>query len=561
MARSFMPSQFGLLRKELQQMASRKRTYLVRSLYAAVLFISFFFLFANEYWVVGGRRGNVTVIDLLGIGRELLEQVVWIQFMGIYLLFPVLVVGAVADEKERGTLPLLIMSGMRPWEIVLQKLISRLISMFTLLLLALPLLALAYALGGVARVDVVRATVVLMVSAVHVGAYALLMSCCFQTVVGAFLGAMAGYAVMIGALWSDPHPWVEAGLESQFGLTVYLNSSNSPAGDLLVACLPMLVASGLLVGLSCLVLTRRAPSTSPRRVWALFQFLDRWMRRLNRRLAGGVEFGSSHADLPGEFPVAWRERKRLVLTKPEYRVRVALALAVPASFIAFQAVMTGEEGLSTYLCLVWAGVALGIAVKCIDLMSSERSRQTLDVLLATPLSSRAIVSQKMTSLSPLMVVVMPLFIVPFFLEAFVVRNSGVYAGSYNYSGHADQATWVYLVQALAAVVILVWLWGWISFWIGMRIQHRVRAVFAAMVLLVLWNIVPLGLASIAYLANPHIGRMLTLASPVGLIIALEFEQIEPMEGRITLALAAIYLPLFLATRHAILDRAELWIRR
>src|SRR5207253_8953302 len=72
-----------------------------------------------------------------------------LQAGAVLALTPAYVAGAIAEEKERGTLELLCTTQLRSHEIVLGKLFARLVHLTGLLLTGLPILCLALFWGGV----------------------------------------------------------------------------------------------------------------------------------------------------------------------------------------------------------------------------------------------------------------------------------------------------------------------------------------------------------------------------------------------------------------------------
>src|SRR5262249_152327 len=122
---------FGLplLSKELIEQAARKRTYVIRVLYAALLFLSAFVLFFDILSV-----GAASPLGVLGRGREMFEVLVRLQFGGVYLFMPAITCGVVTLEKERASLPLLFLTRLGAWTIVLEKLLSRVVPMLGFLL-------------------------------------------------------------------------------------------------------------------------------------------------------------------------------------------------------------------------------------------------------------------------------------------------------------------------------------------------------------------------------------------------------------------------------------------
>ncbi len=179
-----------LLFRELTEMSARRRTYVLRVLYAIALYGFTTFLFWSEMATWGGRS-----FAMLGRGRDLLEQIAWMQFLGIYLFLPAITSGVLTIEKERDTLSLLLLTRLGPWSILIGKLFSRLVPMATFVLLSLPLVAIAYSLGGVNEVQILSLAWTLSVTAIQVAALALACSAWFRTTAGAMVSSY-----VIGAL-------------------------------------------------------------------------------------------------------------------------------------------------------------------------------------------------------------------------------------------------------------------------------------------------------------------------------------------------------------------------
>src|SRR5690606_16553836 len=169
-----------LLTKELTELANRQRTYVVRFLYAAGLFIGGMI---TIYSTVGSDGGDLQ----LGAGREIFRELVELQFWLILIFLPASASGALTIEKERDSLALLLLTTMPPWSILIQKYLSRLTPMLSFLLLAFPLLAVAYSYGGVATGELVASIMLLLLFAAQVCAIALMCSAYCRTTPEAFI--------------------------------------------------------------------------------------------------------------------------------------------------------------------------------------------------------------------------------------------------------------------------------------------------------------------------------------------------------------------------------------
>ena len=88
-----------LLAKELVEQAARQRTYVVRIVYAVLLFVAGF----SFYYQIVARYSS-TPFAALGQGRELFVSIMMLQFMGICLFMPAMTCGVITLEKERNSL-------------------------------------------------------------------------------------------------------------------------------------------------------------------------------------------------------------------------------------------------------------------------------------------------------------------------------------------------------------------------------------------------------------------------------------------------------------------------
>jgi ABC-type transport system involved in multi-copper enzyme maturation permease subunit len=131
---------------ELLTTARRGRFYLARAFYALVLLIILWTVFTawsqaspGELTISQVRWFAISVFFSITIGQEIL----------VLVLAPVLVAGVIADEKQRKTLHYLLASRLTGPEIVLGKLLVRMLYVGALLGVSLPVLSLLVLLGGI----------------------------------------------------------------------------------------------------------------------------------------------------------------------------------------------------------------------------------------------------------------------------------------------------------------------------------------------------------------------------------------------------------------------------
>ncbi len=449
-----------LLVKELTEQAARKRTYLVRFGYTALLFVATCLLF----------YGNVSpdeMSSVLGRGRPMFNQLVGVQFLGIYLLLPATVCGVISSEKEKESLCLLMLTTLTPWQIIIQKLFGRLIPMFAFLFISFPLMAIAFSNGGVTSSHLWSGILLLVLTCLQVGSFSIACSAYFRTTYEAFTASYLCFFLMCYMMPALYAPNVFASAESRtFAATV--------AGSLMI----VFSIGGSLV-LARMFLESRAFVPARNYLLELFRHLDGIFTEWND-LTGGIVLTHDVDVLPGRHPVAWRETSKKSLGTVRYLFRVLVVLELPLLF-TFQLIRGPQSGTSissvtVLLYLLWGVAVAMVAVHASGLVSSERSRQTLEVLLTTPISARDIVLQKFRGVRRLICVLCVPFLSVYLFEKWFQ------------SGYR----WDYVFWSSIFVFIYLPLTAWFCMWLGLRIRSQIRANLVAVGLIVAWITVPVG---------------------------------------------------------------------
>ena len=420
---------FGLplLGKELVEQAARKRTYAVRATYATLLFVGFGLFYAATN---ASYSGPGSWSALLGRGRMMFEYLMILQFLGIYLFLPAMMSGVITAEKERESLALLFLTEMGPWAILLQKYLGRLVPMFTFLLLSLPLMGVAYALGGVSTAHLLSGIYLLFLTCLQVGAFALMWSAFCRTTVAAVLITYVSGAVFylfrpMGwlSLWYMGMGYGYYGYrlagpdEATFSFSppwIFFTNRNP------TFAFPVWLSTILFLLLARAFLTQRAFVRPRNRLLEWFKRLDQFMTRLNKHF-GNIVLIKDKMTLPDMEPVAWRETTKKSLGKPHYIFRVFVLVLVPTSFLGFLVISDssrgGGNGSAALLVFgLWTLTTLVLSVQGANAISTERSSQTLEVLLTTPMTGRDIVRQKTKALRRLTQALAVVFLTIFAME-------------------------------------------------------------------------------------------------------------------------------------------------
>lgn len=300
--------------KDLTEAASRRRTYVLRSLYAGVLFV-LAVIFARDVLFPYGDGFAV-----LGQGSKLYKTVLLIQFGGVYLFLPAFTAASITAEKERNTLGLLFLTKLSPTKIVIEKFLGRIFPMLSLAFLSLPLLGVAYTLGGLDSPLLIEGFVRLVATIIMIGAIGIACSAWCRTTAGAFLLTYAVLALLfpapifvlealglhrgnffidflsqlasslrlmpidepeaVVALFLGPLPMIVWADQMSGGGLAYLTK---PAWLSIWQTLPLLMMAFTSLVLARVVIVRRAEVKSKRYLARAFMRLDSTFREINRR--------------------------------------------------------------------------------------------------------------------------------------------------------------------------------------------------------------------------------------------------------------------------------------
>lgn len=597
-----------LLEKELIEQAARKRTYVVRVVYAALLFfIAFLFLYETL------AAGATSPLTILGSGRNIFLQLVGLQFAGVYFFMPAITCGVVTQEKERDSLQLLFLTRLGPWAILFEKLLGRMVPMFSFLLLALPLLGFAYSLGGISPRLLWTGVWMLVLATIQMGTLALMCSAFFRTTVGAFVASYVIAVIMffgpyiawmivflLGYLLGLDFEAVMRGLNTNFspamfilaavpffGLAQFLANASIPGGlgfwSLFGHSAIVLTTSGvfLLLARKCLVSRAFLP---PRNY--LLDFLKGFDRQ--RETEDSVESADeivieTDSDLlPADEPIAWRESTKRSLGRSRYLVRILLFVEVPLVLFCFLLLLTNvlrpnyseipRIFVSLAVFMLWGLAVLTVSVMSSSLIAAERSRQTLEVLCTTPLTGREIVLQKFRGVWRLILVLLVPFGTLFLCEAWLREFA---TNRYRYSGYPSEFSAPgYLASSFLSAAIYLPLVAWLSLLIGLKVRSQARAMIASMAAIAAWCVgpyifcfMPVSIMQRGASSSEGLLACITLASPMSILFWNEIENMnfQRLFGEfvwlpfiLNYAAYGVALAFF---RNAALNNADRWLGR
>jgi ABC-2 type transport system permease protein len=133
--------------KELRVSSRRRRNYVLRAIYIAILAVLLFLV-----WMTMPLRERSMAFQsqqLTTIGRSLTAMVTWSQFFLCQMVAVVMLSTAISDEIYHKTLGVLMTTPISGFQIVAGKLLSKLLQLLLLIGISLPVLAMVRVFGGI----------------------------------------------------------------------------------------------------------------------------------------------------------------------------------------------------------------------------------------------------------------------------------------------------------------------------------------------------------------------------------------------------------------------------
>jgi len=413
--------------KELRVSSRRRRNYSLRFFYVLVLTI-----FAAVVWLsYMDIHGNATVQQALmaEAGKRIISMIVIFQFVAMQLLAVIMLSNAISDEVYHRTLGLLMTTPINGLQIVMGKILSRMLQLVVLLAITLPILAIVRVLGGVSWSYLLSSLCITLTATVFAGSLSLLMSIenrrTYAVIMRTLFVLISFYFVlplMLGAVWGrgfSAMPIVQSLHRSM--LTILLVHVNPVAGlsiatlEMLapgwqaapyswpLQCVAMLVLSALVLMWAMVIVRKVALRQATGQLDAWFQ-PRRWRPRARRSATAVVE------DCPqGTIkrvqgpPVVWRELRAPFIAGVDNR-NSYIGLAITLVALLFTYISSARSGVLDESFAHGAYVALFLflgtvvnAVFAATRITSEKESQSWLLLLATPLSDGEILFGKAVS--------------------------------------------------------------------------------------------------------------------------------------------------------------------
>ncbi len=395
-----------IFNRELLTIPRRERHYVTRVVYLGSLLV----LSVTAYLATMGWFGGATLGDMARFGPLLFQILTFVQ-LALFLFFSALgAASAVAQEKDRRTFILLLMTDMRNHEIVLGKLFGSLLPIATLILATIPLLMSLLFLGGVGLGQVVQAVAIVSATSLAAGSLGGVMALwrerTFQSLALTVLVLVLYLCVVQGLGLFGLHG-VQAWLDPFLALSraQHPNADDSGLSPAYGFALVMLGWAAAINGLGLVMLRVWNPSGEPIMQREKPADKEDAEPAYEPDKAKQLARATAHA-APGRVrhvegnPILWREvatrayGRRPLLVKLAYGMVLALI-----GFFALAPLVQGRHvgAFEAAYGLVPVGILslLLVAAQATTAITSERDTGALDLLLVTDLSPREFIFGKL----------------------------------------------------------------------------------------------------------------------------------------------------------------------
>lgn len=382
--------------KELRVSSRRRRNYVLRFVY-----VGLFTCLLAMVWqgmVSQGTSALYQSARMAEAGMAIMTVVVWFQFIATQAIAIVMLSTSISDEIYHRTLGVLMTTPIGGFQIVLGKLLSKLLQLLLLLAITLPLLAIVRVFGGVPWGYLVSALCVTLTTVIFVGSLSLFLSIftrrAYVVIIATILslGLLFALLPLIAAFvvhyladelsqdtffralsYMNPYVIMTVGTATLFSATAPF-TTHWP-----IHCGIMLGASALLV-LAAVILVRRA---------ALRQAMGQ------TGLWSGRSTDESHENPPERrvrrvvgSPLLWKERRAPLLGRRKTVAIIGIA-AILALLLLTYALCASENLLDdneTHAAYIVIFVSLGMLFTVVlpaTCITSEKESLTWPLLLTT----------------------------------------------------------------------------------------------------------------------------------------------------------------------------------
>jgi ABC-2 type transport system permease protein len=478
--------------KELRVSSRRRRNYLIRSTYVMLLTFTVVLTWAR---MTSGSGASLTVRMARSgqVGQAVIMAITWFQFLVGQLLAVILLSNSIGEEIRRGTLDVLMTTPINSLQIVVGKVLGKLLQLILLLAVSLPLLAIVRVFGGMPWAYVVSSVCITLTTMVFAGSLSLLLSVKARRPYSVILiTVMLLVFVYFLAIMQTQMSWWSGGLAEALILVnpvavMWATSVRaiSGTGSVIVSwplhCLTMLGGSVVVLAAAVVGIRRGALAALPRSFQnkRSLSFYGIFKRRFRPRKHGLSAEGSIRA-VAGS-PVVWKELGRPLSESMRSNtvIFVLLALGLLLAMCLSYGALSGRGGMPVYYLFttgLWAVASVRTTAMAAVSVAGEKEARTWPILMSTTLEDWQIIRGKalvvLWRTAPAWIILAVSPAVLYCFAHIIGQSQSMFSPSRSYSV-------LYLVWGLIApIAVPVFLTG-TGLYVSVRLSSATSAVVAA----------------------------------------------------------------------------------
>ncbi len=390
--------------KELRVLSRRKRYYFLRTIYLFALTALTAIIWTTTILFNQSNSALFQASRMSIAGIFIVSTIAWFQFIVTQLLAAVMLSNAISEEIHKNTLAVLMTTPITGFQIVVGKILSKLLLVILLLSVSFPLLAIVRLFGGIPWGFVVASFCITITAALFTASLSLLLSIFTRKthtviimvifILAILYGALPAAASLIPDIFDIPNttsllksvfyfnPFAVMGIYTQSAVTSTAPIINI---DWIAHCAIMIAASVILILLSVIAVSKaRFHSTAG-------------ASRSSRSSKTSGSFGKIRP-VKGS-PIIWKESLTATSRKKRILKIAGTVLAIIAIISAYVFCITNDalDSQETHVAFIvgyFFLALLRIAIVSAPSITSEKESRTWPILLSTPLDKRDIIKGK-----------------------------------------------------------------------------------------------------------------------------------------------------------------------
>ncbi|WP_417382226.1 ABC transporter permease [Gimesia sp.] len=376
--------------------------YLIRSGYVAAVFI---LIFTAGQTILGTQQIQTTTIgEFARLGNLIFQMIAFLQLLLVLFFTLLFSASSIAQEKDRGTLILLLMTELKDRELVSGKTQSSLLIVYVLLASSIPVCVFLRLLGGIELSQIFWMELLCLITVFATGSWAALVAFwrekTFQTLAISVLGMVVFLGVVevivnLIPVGSGLRPWI-AGLNPFRSLYEILNPLTLYNGldPITVSAWPSLIS------LFVLGIALKAFTVLRLRVWNP----SRSVYKSTAKAEKETVIVKEKSRVIWSNPVIWREIMTKAYGRKVFVIKLAYFLlagftlwsAVNSEAVAQGVLYLGvipPQGLA-FAGIAWLSLVLA-NTQAVTSLTTEKDSKTLELLLVTDITAKEFVLGKL----------------------------------------------------------------------------------------------------------------------------------------------------------------------